>query len=694
MSSNIYNNKFWNFTHVLFLLILTLACFWPLAFGIFSAKNDNIIQFLPVRFHVTEALRSGHLPLWTPYMYLGYPIHGDMQGGAWNPVVWVLSLFGRYNLTSLHCEILFYVFMAGIGMYRFLSAIGVSPILCLMGASAFLMCGYITDVAGSNLPFLAAAAYIPFIFAFYFQLTTTFSWNYALKTSVFLTLLFVSGYPSFFICTCYVLVAAFLVVLIRNKIKGINSDFKKLVLAQILMVIAFLALSAPAIISYWEILPHYQRGSGVSLNAALENGFHPFCSLSFLFPTAPVKDPATAATDLISKNGYFNSFLVIFLLSYVWTKKTFFQTFILSGIIFFFLFSLGNYTPLRTWCYELIPLMNTFRHPANARLFVIIGSIVLGITTYQNFITGLLFVKYPIIISMALLSIVLIFVFFSIPHASIEQKINGLFHQATNVRSVLKDFLNSLDYNDVVVLNGLAQIIFLGLFIILLGKTNKQLLLTLIFILNSFVFAQFSVPFTLASKTAPQTINNLIKNFPAGFPLPDQKKSISDNSADALAYFNTIGIQSFYNKKIATVDIVFTPTFMTQMEKAYSDNTVRNTMLSHPYAYFGDSQNPASFELKKFWNNSFQFNTNTGDTSVFYLQQLFLPGWKGFIDNKKVTILKANSAFMAIAIPKGRHEIKFIYQPAGIVASLILSFSSFLAVIVLLLKNILRANKR
>ena len=76
------HGEFWKWQHLAGLLALALLCYWPLSLGVFSAKNDNITAFLPVRFHVSEALRSGHLPLWTPYMYLGYPLHGDMQGGA------------------------------------------------------------------------------------------------------------------------------------------------------------------------------------------------------------------------------------------------------------------------------------------------------------------------------------------------------------------------------------------------------------------------------------------------------------------------------------------------------------------------------------------------------------------------------------------------------------------------------------
>src|SRR4051812_27136051 len=97
----------------LLILLVSLACYWPFSLFAFSAKNDNIIVFLPYRHQISEALRSGHLPLWSPYIYLGFPLHGDMQSGCWNPFVWLISLFGNYDLYSLQTESLLYIFLSG-----------------------------------------------------------------------------------------------------------------------------------------------------------------------------------------------------------------------------------------------------------------------------------------------------------------------------------------------------------------------------------------------------------------------------------------------------------------------------------------------------------------------------------------------------------------------------------------------------
>ena len=52
------------------------------------------VQFDGVDVHYTsqryfsDALRSGQLPFWTPYVFAGFPFLADLQVGAWYPLNW------------------------------------------------------------------------------------------------------------------------------------------------------------------------------------------------------------------------------------------------------------------------------------------------------------------------------------------------------------------------------------------------------------------------------------------------------------------------------------------------------------------------------------------------------------------------------------------------------------------------------
>jgi hypothetical protein len=132
-------------------------------------------------------------------------------------------------------------------------------------------------------------------------------------------------------------------------------------------------LAAPAIYSFIEFLPYYQRGEGTSLAGALTNPFPPFSSISYLLPGAVAKNHEWIPTDLVMRNAYVGIFTLLFFLLAITRRLSFFQKMVLGITLFSFLFSLGDATPLRHWCYQLLPLMDRFRHPGIIRLFTTVG---------------------------------------------------------------------------------------------------------------------------------------------------------------------------------------------------------------------------------------------------------------------------------------------------------------------------------
>src|SRR5687767_6862056 len=106
------------FTHP-FVAFPQLSCifFWPFTFQLLSLKNDALTYYYPIRTLISDALNNGELPLWTPYINMGYPLHADLQSGAWNPVIWLFSFLTDYSLAAFHWEFLFYIAFTGIGFY-------------------------------------------------------------------------------------------------------------------------------------------------------------------------------------------------------------------------------------------------------------------------------------------------------------------------------------------------------------------------------------------------------------------------------------------------------------------------------------------------------------------------------------------------------------------------------------------------
>ena len=107
-----------NSKYYLILTVIASIAYWPLTLNVFSLKNDAITYFLPWRYHISTAIQNGYFPFWSPYLYTGLPLHSDIQSGVWNPVVFVISLFTRYDMNVLQWETLLYIIVAGVGFFK------------------------------------------------------------------------------------------------------------------------------------------------------------------------------------------------------------------------------------------------------------------------------------------------------------------------------------------------------------------------------------------------------------------------------------------------------------------------------------------------------------------------------------------------------------------------------------------------
>jgi hypothetical protein len=57
------------------------------------------------------------------------------------------------------------------------------------------------------------------------------------------------------------------------------------------------------------------------------------------------------------------------------------------------------------------------------------------------------------------------------------------------------------------------------------------------------------------------------------------------------------------------------------------------------------------------------------------------PGWKATVDGRDVPIEAANAAFRAVAVPAGRHEVRFEYRPVSVRNGAIVSLVALVALV-------------
>jgi len=57
------------------------------------------------------------------------------------------------------------------------------------------------------------------------------------------------------------------------------------------------------------------------------------------------------------------------------------------------------------------------------------------------------------------------------------------------------------------------------------------------------------------------------------------------------------------------------------------------------------------------------------------------PGWRAWVDGRRVPLLRANVAFRAVAVPAGRHTVEMAYRPTAALAGLAVSGLTCLALL-------------
>jgi hypothetical protein len=692
----------------LFITGLAILAYWPVSFMIFSVKNDAINYFMAMRYNTCEAIQSGYFPLWSPYINMGYPLHADMQSGTWNPVVLVLSLIRKYDIYWLQVETILTVIIAGFSFYKLLSHFKLNRVVLLAGSAAYMLNGYITD-SGQFLNWLYAAAYLPLVILYAIRSFEQFRVKDAFLLGLSFSLMLLSAYPADFILLAYVLIAYFIFSVFRyKKVSGLWVSLKKCSRQSAIASVSFLIICLPAILSYIPFLASIRRGAGVELDVALSNSLSPVNFISFLTPWPTLRLNWQQYTDPLIRNCYAGLIPLIFLLVYFRHSgyKTFVQKFFTGIFLFFLVFSLGKAGGLRVLSYYTLPLMDSFRHPANAKLFFLFAGQLLAFLALDKYLkdpgpyrkTVLQGVNIILIIAVLMLLTGLVKSRMFNPAVASDFSMN---------RAGFKALFDSLGFYDLLFLNALLISLVLLITRRLLLRNRLQSYLLLLICSEMILAAQLMLPLTYFRSSSPKTAQSIINHQPKGYPVPDINTSVRELSEDGMNYFNEIGCLNPYNKKPGRSDYIITPANLSWQLDFWEDTLFRKKILEFPLAYFADTVYRVQDKAKFIASNDYRKvavsdvpadllnNTNPGagpirftsfrpgriglhtDTEkggLLVLMQNKYPGWEARVNGRKVPVIITNRAFMGILVPPGVQEVEFRYKATGILYIAVFSF--------------------
>ena len=680
-----------------FFIFPLTAClvFWPLTLQMFALKNDALTYYYPIRTLISDALRNGELPLWTPFINMGYPLHADMQSGAWNPIIWSFAFLSNYSLAAFQYELLFYISFAGIGFYYLCREMGCSKTVAITCAIAFQFSGFMIDsVQFFNC--ISSACYLPYVFLFFRRMLQHCLIKDALSCAIFMFLLFTGGYPSLFIILSYLLFAygLFSFFVSENRVRFLRQTIPPVLMAGLI----FFLLSLPAIISFVNHLPAIQRGSRQALSVVLENPMNPSAVLSLLFPFGTTARETWLDSSILMRSIYIGILPLAFLIAVFFKKDLLrnreIQFFLVAAAVLLGL-AWGEYFFLRKLAYYILPLMDSFRHPALFRLFAIFFLLLTAALSMQNHLQNL--IASNIILKKILFALIVITFVVCVTCVVTFQgsQFLTLFHSPGPAS------LGDLSFENKILIQVpfILLITLSGLFAL---RKNARISLMLIVITDMFFAAQLNMPITvIGAKNFFQVEQNLNRN-PVKFPLPGNS-TIEANSANSLDTLYMTGSKIPFSKKIGRNRYFITPGNLIAQEVFYK-SSIQTSVFKNPVLYFADSvvqlnrpkqysspkiaysQNdlPSEFfvtgiqnvQVTKLTANSVEATFSNSADGLLVLLQNKYPGWTAFIDDRSTAIVPVNISFMAIRTPAGKHTVRFVYKPTIIRAAFYLSLAT------------------
>jgi hypothetical protein len=242
---------------------LVLFIFYTFVLGLYALwmgnnlpyHNDILTYVYPERMFNLTSFQSGFLPLWNPFIACGLPHLANWQSACFYPFFWL------FNLTGIPKGLIWLALLhqgwAFTGFYFWSRSQKIPKSLGFLGAIAFAGSAHFIR-SWVNLPFLATASWIPWVFWAMEEHLQKNKLKTALITVICLSLQLLAGYPIFAFYT-WLTLAAWIARKGPNKsqiksILGIGLGCLLLTTVQWLPFWEFLTFSTHG---DWNVFPYY-----------------------------------------------------------------------------------------------------------------------------------------------------------------------------------------------------------------------------------------------------------------------------------------------------------------------------------------------------------------------------------------------------------------------------------------------------
>ena len=717
MSLNTEKERQSHFFYIVLLLLIAVFGFWQIAFLKYSVTHDMINCWIPWRYYISQCFQNHVFPFWNPYQQLGYPIHADLQGPTWYPESILLSMTtGQANYT-LHFLFIFYVFLAGIGMYFLSLCFHTKRGVAFLTAVCYMLGGFFVAHV-QHFYAVIGAAWLPFILLNYYKMHAQKSYLHALYAAIFMFFNLTGGNHTFSIILVYLFIAVFCYfVYAAWKEKNTKAIFQYL-RYNLLFAGVTLLMASVVLVAFYQTAPYIARLGGMTYKAVSVCPLSPQSLLSFVLPFSTVNSMEFFNTDPSMCNMYTGVIMLVFVLLAAIAKKTAFEKVLFVFALVCLVASFGAYTPLHKLFFNFLPFMNLFRFPSYFSLFSVMIFLVLAGKQLAAFIDQPELYRKKVMITIICLAGVIVICLI----VALERNTKPLFF-FRNFETIF-DFIKAASFEQNIILQGTIQLLFLAaltatLFLAAL-KDHRMKILCVLIILDLFVSVRLNIAYVGFSPASPKELHDYLATLPQDFPVPADNniienteqlgqqhglyrntsgfhKRISEDVFNSYAFKNYAMLKDsmprlytafLTNRLVYFSDRIYANSQVTTLDS--TNITPKTIVLSDAdYALVKnqlDTGNTdsllASATVTAFSPNEITIRANASKAQLLTLLQSHYKGWEASIDGQPAPVFVSNYLTMSVVFPPGAHEVKFGYRNPAIVTAGILSYVSFILVLI------------
>ncbi|MDB5202390.1 MAG: putative rane protein [Ferruginibacter sp.] len=672
---------------ILFFTVVLFVTFLPVSSFIFFIKNDAFNGYFPPKFFMSESLHAGYIPLWNPYINFGFPQYGDMSGGFWSPVTWLIALTVGYTPYTFTIEALSYILIGGIGMHQLCGYFKLSQVARIMAGLAFMCSGFNVGHL-QHFNWLSGAAFLPWCFYSYLLLFKSASAKNILLNIFLFYMLVASAHPGISIGAAYFFLAVFMFMFVKKRAACLPQKIRQSLFPQFILLTGFVLLSAGMIMGYMDILPHFVRGEKLTADDISGNGTGLRSWMSVLLPFATVKNDGFFLTDLSLRNSYFGLTGILFFLLALTRRSTGWQQYLrVCGAIFFLLSLGGMFT---SFAHRFLPMIGFVRLTGEFRIFALICFIPVAAMELDKFLREAMVwsgrIKYIYwILEAALAAAITYGLICSIDkHDSFLYRLETI-SAAGGLSSKLKALVDGISFYDTLWIQGFIQLFLIWSLKYSLREKRMGLLKKII-VADLVIACLLNIPFTGAGKASVSDLQQVLGKSPHGIPIPSLEAISAHDSLPPAEKF-LLGNWSMYNKQIGVKNWVPYPILLNNMHAYFmaAEKDSATTYLHRGFIFLENEQRGDTVSISHFSPNEIQLDVVASAPGKMILQQNYYPHWFYNNGSGKRSVDPAGMNFMSVPINKGRQHIVISFEPTNIKTAMIFSAVLFLLLIAALL---------